>query len=291
MKKAIVTIAAGSFQKSFTYFVYNNWQVYANKYDLDVVIIEKPIDDSPRAAARSLAWQKCLIFEHPDLAQYDQVAWVDSDILINTNGPDIFEGVPLESVAAVEAGGVQRREDLINHLQKHFPILAHLSKGDRVEFPEGLPSYGRSYHADFGLTPVHESVVQSGVMVLSKTHHRKTLLRTYETYEDKGDQKLNYEMRPLSHELQESHTLHWLDPRFNVLWALNKEGDYRFMFPNHQSKLLESLQGKRELMRGIMVHLGIKVILSQSFFLHFAGTGFTDIQYYDLATFGLPSEP
>ena len=51
-------------------------------------------------------------------------------------------------------------------------------------------------------------------MVLSPNYRREVLEHTYRAYEDRG---FNYEMRPLSHEIQARGLQHWIDPRFNAL--------------------------------------------------------------------------
>src|ERR1051326_3225552 len=56
-----------------------------------------------------------------------------------------------------------------------------------------------------------------GVLVLSPLHHREIFEHVYRQYEDKGGPGWNYEMRPLSFEIQERSLQHLIDARFNVL--------------------------------------------------------------------------
>jgi hypothetical protein len=184
-------------------------------------------------------------------------------------------------VGAVEAEVWHRWRDLREQLERYLPSLAHWQAGSGLVLPETLPPRGQDYHSEFGLPRIHETVIQAGVMVLSREHHRTVLLKTYQQYEDKGTMEWSYEMRPLSHELQESQVIHWLDPRFNTPWNHFRGNDYLFMNPKYPSRLLESFGDNREKVRGLMVHLGIQVLLRQCFFLHFAGTSFFDLQYYD----------
>src|SRR5262249_2560197 len=56
-----------------------------------------------------------------------------------------------------------------------------------------------------------------GVLVLSPRHHRELLEHVYNSYQDLGGEQMNYEMRPLSFEIQENGLQHWIDNRFNAL--------------------------------------------------------------------------
>src|SRR3954453_2989499 len=56
-----------------------------------------------------------------------------------------------------------------------------------------------------------------GVLVLAPKHHCQLLEHVYYSYEDHGGESMNYEMRPLSYEIQRQSLLHVLDSRFNAL--------------------------------------------------------------------------
>ena len=112
MKKALITLAIGDrYLATFKKYCRESWHKYANQHNLDVVVIDSPIDDSPRAQSRSPAWQKCLVLSHPNVKSYDQVAWVDSDILINPTSPNVFKDVPLEMIGAVDLYATPNVED------------------------------------------------------------------------------------------------------------------------------------------------------------------------------------
>jgi hypothetical protein len=82
-----------------------------------------------------------------------------------------------------------------------------------------------TWHEYAGLPSGQAHIVQTGVLVLSPQHHRGLLEHVYRTYEDLGGKQFNYEMRPLSHEIQARGLQHWIDPRFNALvwWLFLKQ--------------------------------------------------------------------
>jgi hypothetical protein len=105
-------------------------------------------------------------------------------------------------------------------------------------------------------------MVQTGVLVLSPTAHRDVLEHVYNTYEDIGGEPMNYEMRPLSFEVQERGMAHWLDPRFNALVGVlrlrddiiragivrNLEEEARFIRDAYQANYFLHFAGQHKLM-------------------------------------------
>jgi hypothetical protein len=124
MKKALVTLAVWDrFIRDFERFCHKGWKAYADNHGLDLIVLDAALDDSPRARSRSEAWQKCLVMSHPKARIYDQIAWVDADILINPKSPDIFASVPVELVGAVDAYATPTAEDHrigLERLYKHW---------------------------------------------------------------------------------------------------------------------------------------------------------------------------
>jgi hypothetical protein len=115
-----------------------------------------------------------------------------------------------------------------------------------------------AWHAHMRLPSGQAHIVQTGVMVLSPKHHRDLLEHVYRTYDDGGSRLLNYEMRPLSHEIQSHGLQHWIDARFNALiW-------WMFLHRNvGQDRALE----QRE------IQDFVRAAYRSSYFLHFAGAG------------------
>lgn len=255
MHTAIVTLAIGErYQRAWKMLCETRWRQYCAAHGYDLVVIEEPLDRSPRAAARSPSWQKCLILAPEVAGSYERVVWVDSDIVINPAAPAIADGVPLEKVGAVD--------------EHHYPsaelrrrIVSDLAvawRGVNDNLARNWESFldPADWHAFAGLPRRGKHMVQAGVLVLSPKHHRELLELVYHGYEDKGGDALNYEMRPLSFEIQERGLEHWLDPRFNALifmWALYHERILR--------KPVKSPMDKIAL---------IKAQYERSYFLHFA---------------------
>ena len=230
------------------------WRAYAERHGYELIVVDQPIDTSPRAKARSPAWQKCLIL-NPSLAGvHDRVIWVDADILINPGAPPIVKDIPIEAIGAVDEHvypSAAARLRIIARLVEHWRgIDARIS----LNWESFLDP--AEWHAFAGLPKRGRHMLQTGVLVLSPRHHRDLLEHVYDHYEDTGGEHLNYEMRPLSFEIQERNLQHVLDARFNALVSM----------------LI--LQKEMELNRGLSPQDITALLASEyrrNYFLHFAG--------------------
>lgn len=244
MKKAIVTLNVGQqYQNTWRNICRKGWQTYCERHGYDLINLDKRLDTSERANKRSPAWQKLLILGQDWATKYDRVVWVDSDVLINPTAPSIVEGVPQEKIGCMD-------ELAYPTLKDHKAIVtakrAHETDGNAELFHTcvGIPAGG------------HSHIVQTGVMVLSPKHHCEVLEHAYYAYEDPGP-GLYYEMRFLSHEIQNANLQHWIDPRFNALliWLV----------------MAESVKTGRQPINKVEMGHFLMEQFFRNFFIHFAG--------------------
>jgi len=219
-KQAIVTLAIGAdYAERFERHCRANWSSYAKRHGFDLIVITEPLDTSERAKSRSPAWQKCLILDAPQIAGYDRVVWVDSDICINPAAPSILDGVPPERIGATDEHSFPSREARQAILESIIAASPESGDADK-RFWRAWRDPGQ-WHTYWGLPSGQAHIVQTGVLVLSPLHHRSLLEHVYKAYDDRGAKLFSYEMRPLSHEIQARGLAHWIDPRFNALvWWL-----------------------------------------------------------------------
>ena len=281
--KAIVTLAIGDrYLQHWKHTCEANWRAYAARHGFDVICIDKPLDDSERARKRSPAWQKCLVLSQEFSQRYERIVWIDSDILINNQAaPAVDAGVPLEKVGAAE----------------EF-TYAHEAGTEPHQLLERLYSYwgkavinyaAEEYYTNYGLPNGFNHVVQTGVLVMSPRHHRALLEKVYYEYEEKGAPEWNYEMRPLSYELLKANEVHWIDPRFNLVWTYALFLHYPFLLNHH----LDNSFGGR-LKRKLAAALGepsfgtlqracLTAAFLDSFFFHVSGSSLDQIDMVNQA--------
>ena len=269
--KAIVTLILGdNYQKKFKEHCFSNWKEYADKHGYALLIFDRPLDTSVRAEQRSPSWQKCLVFNEPAVRKYKQVVWIDSDVLINAHvSPCICEGVPVDKVGAVDQSIVPSPEENRVYSKR---ILEYCKEA-------GIPylddQTDGEFYSCYGILSDFNSVVQAGVMVASPEYHLDIFLRTYRHYEDRGGVIWNYEMRPLSYELLKEDVVHWIDSRFNRIWAFEKAIHYPFLLkgPAMFSLFAKGL-GRRQFLESLelLMKKCATVAYLNAFFLHFAGS-------------------
>jgi hypothetical protein len=256
MKKAIVSLAVGETHlQQFQECALPSWGEYSKAHGFDLIVFTEALDKSTRALSRSPAWQKCLIPLIPRVQEYDQVVWIDSDIVISPYAPDITEGIPLDHVAAVDEYSILGESVFGDSLKRVYAKW----RQDRVAFIDNLTP--ELFHSNFGLPNSLSRVVQTGVFVFNPSLHAQVLKDVYTKYEDRGANCWNFEMRPLSYELQTRCNVIWLDYRFNLVWPFFKEMVFSEFFTLSGSEIYLQIQ-----------RLMAKSALNFSYFLHFAGS-------------------
>lgn len=278
MKKALVTLAIGKrYENNFNNYCRATWSSYSKKNGFDLIVITNPLDDSALANSRSPAWQKCLVLSHEEVCKYDQIVWIDSDVMINPQSPDICKDVPIEKISAVDEYATPSKQEHPFYLERTYQ---HWSN-ECAQFISSPTT--TDFHKDYGLEGEFDSVVQTGVMVLSPRLHKDILEHVYYSYEDKGAPCYNYEMRPLSYEIIRNDLAHWLSPRFNLLWIFSKQFHYPFLdsYSNsYQMNLRKTLRRVSLDPRASLLRKCTTTTFLNNYFLHFAGTAH-EMKYVD----------
>ena len=260
---AIVTLVAGEkFQSEFHASFYSRWRRYADRHGLGFVVISQLLDVSPRGVARSPAWQKLLVHTAPETAGYQRLAWIDADVVIRPDSPNIFEFVPNDKVGAVDDFATPTKAG-------HSLVMDELyRRWDREGIRYASNRTPREYYANYGIDCDFASVVQTGVMVYEPARHGALFEDVYRRYEEGAESSLNHEMRPLSYELLKAGVVHWLDPKFNMQWSYYRELHYPFLDDKASfsfSGLFEQRTRRRLLARCV------NTAYRNNYFLHFAG--------------------
>ena len=251
------------------------WQAYAERHRMDLVVISRQLDDSPRARSRNASWQKCLVFSSPEIASYDQVVWVDADVLINPTSPDVGLDVPVDRIGAVDEFATPSKEDYDILIRRKYAQWSALG----VPFISNLTP--TEYHERFGLEGHFDSVVQAGVLVASPRFHKELFEHVYHHYEDKGKPEWNFEMRPLSYEILSNRLERWISPKFNMPWASVRALYYPFIYSDRPGLFDRALR-KTGLRRGSRLSRKCATAaFLNNFFLHFSGGEIRDMALVD----------
>ena len=206
-RAVIVSVVIGEdYDEMWTKLCAGSWRAYAERWGFDIIVFKGRLD---KTDARSPAWQKLLILALPWMLRYERAIWLDSDVMISVGAPDILEhaGPPEKVGLSMEGARLSPAEQQI--------YLERLHK--EAAPPESWTylwgnSQSSAYAAD-GL-PSHDALFNTGVMVLSPSHHRDLLRSVY----DRPQATRLYEQAHLSHALHETGLAHVISPRFN--WGI-----------------------------------------------------------------------
>jgi hypothetical protein len=254
--KALATLLIGdSYRRGWEAHYRQSWEDYGRRHGYDVVAIGDWIDPTPRSRARSPHWQKCLILDHPDLAGYEHVVWVDADVLINANrSPCIVSAHDSDRIGALSYNALNRSDSRRRAAREDraVQLFADLSG----ETPERTAVAAVDRYVRAGLPGDVEDWTNTGVLVL-QPRHRDLLRHVYDTGVE-SEHSL-FDNMALSYHIFASGEFAAIDPRFNVDLYYELLESYPF--------LLFADYGRSLLLRT----LAINTIFLNSFFLHFVG--------------------
>ena len=253
---AIVVVAIGAdilaYWKTFCEV---QCRAYAAKCGYDLIVITEPLDNSPRAAGRSPAWQKCLVLSQEFSNNYRRIISLDSDIVIHAAiSPPITDQSPIDRVGGVISGS-HIHEDL------RCVLSDRLLGGAAAPYVRGLKNWDnlqRRAYVHYGLKPL-TSVVQTGVLVASPAHHRAIFESIYNAPEHHVSRC--YEQIPLSHALLTGDLFCQIDTRFNSVFHETALVHYPY---------LTHLTGQQIPHYDFAASYALQTEFANNFFLHFA---------------------
>lgn len=255
-RKALVTLLLGeSYRRGWEAHYRPTWLTYAEKHGYDIVTIDDWIDPTPRGRERSPHWQKCLILEHPDVLGYDDVVWLDADILINPHrAPCIVGAHACERIGALSYNALNRSDG--RRLAAREQRSAELFDGLGGETPERTAVSASERYRRAGLPGDVDDWTNTGVLVL-KPRHRALLRHVYDTGLE-TEQSL-FDNMALSYHIFAAGEFAPIDPRFNTDLYFELLENYPFLlFADYQGSLA-------------LRALAVNTIFLNNFFLHFVG--------------------
>jgi hypothetical protein len=265
MKCALATLAVGrQFTNPFHHQFRPGWDAYCRRHGHGLVVLDRLPDTSERALARSPAWQKCIVHRCLELRDFDRIAWVDADIFISPDAPDVFACVPPDKIGAVDDHATPSAEE--HRLVTERAYALWTSQGIPFHRTDSAADWYRARRIDCDF----KEVVQTGMFVFSPSLHGPLLEHVYESYENLGDNALNHEMAPLSHEMIRSGAMHWLSPKFNMMWICYELLHYPFLSRPEMIPGRLPMFAKRKIAEYLRQPCA-QTALRNNHFLHFSG--------------------
>lgn len=187
---------------------------YCNKYNYELIILNKYIKDEPNMDKKKFYWQRMLISEK--FIDYDFIVSMDSDIFVNPNSPPIpFEQIPEGKVAAVNE-------------RKYF---GNYEWRESVQIKCGWERTGKEWYALSGENKEYNDHINGGFVIYQPKYHAKIFKELY-------DNNINNYMRYhqddqsiISSFIIDNNLVYWLDERYNKIWFFWKQ----IFYPNFDS--------------------------------------------------------
>lgn len=182
--QAVVMFAVGTeYLKNFNRTFRPSIECYAQKINADPIVVTEII----RPSSSKIYWQRFLMFNHPQIAQYDKVLMVDSDIYITKHAKNIFDAVGELPWGACKNNAY----DLPGLAETDMYCFENCPKENRPRF-----------------------LLNGGVYVISKSY-KEDLEKLFEEYSKKETR--GYDMGPLSYFLLNENKGVVLSPEFDTI--------------------------------------------------------------------------
>lgn len=258
-RHALVTTAIGErYLSNFTQYSLPYWKIYAETFDLAIIVISDETAFDGRDGGLNGAWLKLLapLLVAKVTPQIQRVALIDSDVIVNPAAPNIFAACEDNRI-----GVVSQFNNLPFDLLTARKRLAFLRKS----------FYNSNYPLDSSLfataqqeyqmenLPERDDLFCSGVIVLPQD---KALLFDEwfrEALDRDAESAIAWEQTFVNHKILD-HDPQWLPYKFQGIWNLE-------MAIHHPS-----LFGEKDLADNPSAQAAVADTLSNCFFLHFAGS-------------------
>jgi len=136
-KNLILTIAHGDLYSEMAKLTHPSLRAYASKINADFLCITQR-----KISKTSIHWEKFQIFDL--LNDYDRILFIDTDIIIRDDCPNLFEIVPKDSLGMFnEAPWTDRSKELLIDCCRQYGVT--LSGWDGKYYNTGMMVIGRSH--------------------------------------------------------------------------------------------------------------------------------------------------
>ena len=128
--KLLMATSADAGIKNYTSYTLPIQRMWAKKWEADYMVL-----DDPAYSRRAMWCYRTLVF-YDLLESYDRILYLDADIIINKNCPNIFETVPYDTIGAVLEDKGSRRKERLDRIRR---TKAHLGE---IDWQEGFFNMG-----------------------------------------------------------------------------------------------------------------------------------------------------
>tara|TARA_B110000305_G_scaffold81143_1_gene91268 strand:+ start:1942 stop:2895 length:954 start_codon:yes stop_codon:yes gene_type:complete len=258
-KNFIITIAIGkTYYDTWKKYASPTWIDYCKKHSLGLMIICNYLIDKDHPKWKKPTWHKMLIgnYIQENKLKIENVCYLDTDILINPNSPNIFTLHNKKKISIISA--TQRMPYSLNYVKKKIAFNRNNYLDKKYPLDSALFMTKRNYY-NFHNFSEQKDIINMGVFIFNVNEHSKLMLSWFNKY-DKNLKNLTGggDNPQMSYEILHYGKLNWLEYKFNCLWNFEMASKYSFLYADKKNKKL--------------IKTCIEDSLKDNYFLHFAGT-------------------
>jgi hypothetical protein len=259
-RNVLATIAIGdAYYGAWEKYAQAGWESYCRRHGLGLIVFDQDLLSSDLPTWKKATWQKMLIAEKlvDSGLEVANVCYLDTDILIGSFAPDIFQFCDPQTI-----GLVSLRNGLpfpYDEVLRRMAFLRHYC------YDSAYPLDSALFMSLDQLYRHHELSVQGdeacmGLIVFNVVNHAHLMRQWFDKY-DRSVQSITNggDQTHINYEIQNWGKVTWLDYRFQAIWAFEMAWKYPFLY--------EERRNDEALIRSC-----IEASLYQNHFLHFAGS-------------------
>lgn len=257
----LVTLVIGkSYELNWRKNFLVSWEKYAHKNDLGILAITDNLISQNDEKWKKPNWQKLLIPIKllENFKNINNICYLDSDVLINVNSPNIFSFIIADKI-----GSVSLRNGLPFSYTEMIHRLEHIRKfflDSRFPLNSALTMDLENLYRYHNLMPQNDEL-SGGIMLYNLKEFAEKMQKWFFKYSpDIHTITSNGEQTHLSFEILNGNYLNLLEYRFQAIWAHELAWNHFDFFMEKHPDV--SLLLKR-----------VAQTLTNVFFLHFAGSG------------------
>jgi hypothetical protein len=257
----IVTIAIGDqYFQEWESFALPSWELYCERNDIGLIVFTNDLISKEDLKWKKATWQKLLIGNYlkNEISEIDNICYLDTDILISPNAPDVFSNFDKESISLVslrknlpyDYNEVLRKIAFFrnNYYDNKYPLDSALF----ISIPDLY-----NYH---GLDPVDDEAC-AGFFIFN-VEKKSEILYNYFFEIDSNVSSItgNGDQTHFNHFIQKNCKVSWMDYKYQAIWVFEMASKYPFLYKNGKDY------------NDNLVQECINASLLDNYFLHFAGS-------------------
>lgn len=216
MKQCIATILVGDASRQMWRDIFEpSWRAYEARHGVPIEVFTDPVEYDP---GRSPSWQKLLLAGHKRLQKYDQILYLDHDVMLSPHAPLL--DCPHDKIGAVTWQGSYSNDPVM------LKAFQQSWAGNVFEVFRKAKSFGDLMQIA-GFEPIDDHL-NAGVLAFSP-QHADFLRGVYENHTQ--DEGTSLEQAAMTYSLcgPYKHLCHPLDRRWNVVKYLHFLAYYPFV--------------------------------------------------------------